>query len=276
MFKSMSVQAQLKFLVPNDKYLDSPPIYFASKGGADANLELSGEFDFEQVDILNARQLSRSPSLETEGFTLKSQKTQVKNFFNDQEVLSVYENEITKLLGDETGANRVKVFDHTKRSDSLEVRTKYRIREPSKVVHNDYSRRSAMQRLRDFLPDEVDEFAKKRFAIINVWRPLFNCAETTPLALCDARTVDKKDLISAERRAADRVGELTLVSYNVKQRWMYYPRMTPNEVLLIKTWDTQQDGKAPFSVHGSFDDPNQCAGALHRTSIETRAFVFFS
>ena len=90
-----------------------------------------------------------------------------------------------------------------------------------------------------------------------------------------ARTLDPADLVASERRAKERTGELTLVSYNPAQRWMYYPKMTPNEALLIKTYDTADDGRARFSIHGAFDNPSLPPDAPPRQSIEARTFAFF-
>ena len=56
-------------------------------------------------------------------------------------------------------------------------------------VHNDYTEWSAPQRVRDILPDEAEELLKRRFAIIQVWRPIRHPVETYPLAMADARTL---------------------------------------------------------------------------------------
>lgn len=53
------------------------------------------------------------------------------------------------------------------------------------TVHNDYTERSANQRLRDILPDEADELLKRRFAIVNAWRSIAGPVYTSPVALCD-------------------------------------------------------------------------------------------
>ena len=55
--------------------------------------------------------------------------------------------------------------------------------------------------------------------------------------------------------------------------WYYAPRMTPDEALLIKGWDSLEDGRARFAPHGAFDLPDTPAGAAPRESIEVRTLV---
>lgn len=95
------------------------------------------------------------------------------------------------------------------------------------------------------------------------------------MALCDARSVAPNDLITVERHAKDRIGEVQQVIRNDQHRWYYFPLMQASEALLIKTFDSAQDGRARFSVHTAFEDPGAPAGASPRESIETRAFLFF-
>ena len=60
-----------------------------------------------------------------------------------------------------------------------------------------------------------------------------------------------------------------------RHEWFYFPDMQVNEVLLIKTYDSMEDGRARFTIHTAFDDPTAAADAPPRESIETRAFAFF-
>ncbi len=270
-----AIRAELNFLAPNDAYRHERPVYVASEGGADAGLYMTGQFELVAVDMVNAREQPEPPTLDREGFALADKPSAVSDFYDDDQISSVYEAEVRDLVATTTGAARVVVFDFTRRGDSQGVREERLTREPSKVMHNDYTDASALQRVRDILPDEADELLKRRFAIINVWRAINVPAETAPLALSDARTLDPANLVVSERRAKERIGELTLVTHNPDQRWMYFPKMTPDEALLIKTYDTADDGRARFSIHGAFDDPTASDNAPPRQSIEARAFAFF-
>jgi hypothetical protein len=44
---------------------------------------------------------------------------------------------------------------------------------------------------------------------------------------------------------------------------------------VFKVFDSATDGRARFTPHTSFDDPNTPPGAPARESIEVRALVFF-
>ncbi|MFB3098785.1 MAG: methyltransferase, partial [Acidimicrobiia bacterium] len=50
-------------------------------------------------------------------------------------------------------------------------------------------------------------------------------------------------------------------------------RMTEDEVLLIKGWDSLDDGRARFTPHAAFNFPGTREDAPARESIEVRTFV---
>jgi hypothetical protein len=201
---------------------------------------------------------------------------QATDFFDEAEVRAIYDPEVEHLIKEATGAARVVVFDHTRRAGSEATRQERNIREPVRNIHNDYTDRSGPQRVRDLLPAaEAEELLKRRFAIINVWRPINEPVRTAPLALCDARSVAPEDLIASERRTKDRVGEIHQVVFNPNHHWYYFPQMRRDEVLLIKTYDSETDGRARFTIHTAFNDPTAPADAPARLSIESRTFAFF-
>jgi hypothetical protein len=189
---------------------------------------------------------------------------------------SLYEAEITSLVLTVSGGTEALVFDHTLRSDSPEVRGQHSTRETASVIHNDYTDASAVKRVRDLLPtDEAERRLQHRFAIVNVWRSIRGIVWNSPLTCCDARTLAPGDLIAAERRAHDRIGELELASWNPAHRWYYYPEMTASEALLIKTYDQARDGRATRTIHSAFDNPLAPPDSPPRESIESRLLVFF-
>ncbi len=271
--KSEPLHATLRYLIPTE----SKPIYIASQGGADAALNIGAEFEEKTVSIHNARVLEDKPTLDQHGFELRDQHSAVKDFYRIESEQAAYESEITDLVLAATGGETAVVFDHTLRSDSRDVRGERQIREPASVIHNDYTDASAAKRLRDLLPaSEAEERLGRRFAIVNVWRSIKGPILDNALTCCDAQTLAEADLVASERRAAERIGELQLVSYNSAHRWYYYPKMHRDEVLLIKTFDSATDGRARRSIHSAFKDPDAPADAAPRESIESRLLVFFS
>ena len=267
------VEAPLKYLAD----AEGVPVYIPSVGGGDATLH-EGRYVMQPVLIHDGRARSEDFSLDREGFVLVTQSTAVGDFYDDNEIAATYESEVRALVRRVTGAERVEIFDHTRRAASLKVQEARLIREPASIIHNDYTARSGPQRLRDHFadnPDEAEALLQRRFAIINVWRSIRGTVANAPLALCDASSVAPDDLVSVERRAKERIGEIQQALHNPAHRWYYFPDMGPDEALLIKTYDSQTDGRARFTIHTAFDDPNAAGDAPSRESIESRCFAFF-
>ncbi len=267
-----AVTAALTYLVDTGV----KPVNYPSVAGEDGVSRWESRHEERSVAIHNGRAAAEPFDLDREGFALVRHDTAVTDFYDDAEVETVYEAEVERLVKAVTGASRVVVFDQTRRSDSVAMREAKGIREPAGSVHNDYTARSAPQRVRDLLPaEEAEALLQRRFAIVNVWRPIRGPVRTAPLALCDARSVAPGDLIAAERRAKDRVGEIQQAVFNPAHRWYYFPNMERDEAVLIKVYDSAEDGRARFTVHTAFDDPTSPPDAPPRESIETRTFVFF-
>jgi hypothetical protein len=267
------MKAHLKFLTN----LDEPLVYVPSKGGGDQTDHV-GNFAMQKVSVHDGRRDKSSASLDVEGFKLVSQETAVDDFYDDVQVESTYHEEVKALLKDVTGAARIEIFDDTRRSSSLEQQRDKNIREPAGIVHNDYTAASGIKRLRDHLkddPGEAEKLLQRRFAIVNVWRSIAGPVVNHLVALCDAATVRPEDLVSVERRADERIGEIQVALHDSEQRWYCFPEMQMDEALLIKTFDSEIDGRARFTLHTSFEDPHAPADAPPRESIETRCLLFF-
>lgn len=270
---SKDFRARLKFLANRDGEL----VYIPSKGGGDST-EHVGNFVMREVQIHDARRDKSASSLDTQGFRLVSRDTAVDDFHDDAQVASIYHEEVRSLLIEETGAKRIEIFDDTRRSSSVESQKALGIREPADIVHNDYTARSGVKRLRDYFADEpaaAERLLERRFAIVNVWRSIAGTVRNHPIVVCDARTVGADELVSVERRAEERIGELQVALHGTGQRWYYYPDMQMNEALLLKTFDSETDGRARFTLHSSCAIPGAPEAAPARESIETRCLVFF-
>jgi len=230
-----------------------------------------------EVEIRDVRPLAETLSLEQEGFQLLSAPTRLKDFDDEEAIRTQYYDEAIELLKTQTGATRVVVFDHTirRRIPGAVERAKGVPRQPVPRVHNDYTVKSGPQRVRDLLGDEAEELLKKRFAVINVWRPIRGPVLDAPLAITDASTIAEGDLVATDLVYPDRTGEIYYVKFNPDHKWFYAPAMRNDEVLLIKCYDSINDGRARFVPHSAFVDPTTPAGAPPRESIELRTLVFF-
>ena len=235
----------------------------------------TGASDFHPMTVRNGRAHAGGFSLERHGFVFVEHKTAVKDFFDRGQLESVYYPEVERLIKAASGAKRVVLFDHTLRSGNEAEREERLIREPVLSAHNDYTEWSGPQRVRDLLPAEAETLLKGRFAIIQVWRAINRPIQSNPLALADASSVADGDLLVAERRYPNRVGQTYRLKYNAAHRWFYFPEMRRDEALVFKVYDSERDGRARFTPHTSFDDPATPAGAGPRQSIEARALAFF-
>ena len=124
----------------------------------------SGKHVLQNVLIRNGRDVLSELSLDTNGFVLTKHETAVRDFYDPDEVKLVYYPEVERLLKRVTGAERVVIFDHIVRNPLLAEHGEKGVRAPAKIVHNDYSFKSAPRRVRDLLPEEADRLLKNRFA----------------------------------------------------------------------------------------------------------------
>ena len=250
------------------------PLYYEVLGDTDIG-EKNAKLDRQQVTIRDGRDGVLQFSLQQHGFELVAHSSAVANFSDSEALKSVYYPEIERLVMDKTGASRVLVFDHTFRHGDEATRLARQVREPVVGVHNDYTEWSAPKRVHDLLPEEADELLKRRFAIVQVWRPTNGVVRAQPLAIADARSIDSADLIAVQRRSPERLGETYSLRYNAAHRWYYFSNMTPAEALIFKVFDSALDGRARFGAHSAFDHPETPAGAPPRESIEMRLLTFY-
>ena len=236
----------------------------------------TGKHEAHRATILNGRSMARDLSMDREGFVFVPHDTRVTDFYDEDELRSVYYPEIEALVKQQTGASRVVIFDHTLRAQDEGIRAERKVREPNRSVHNDYTEWSAPKRVRDLLPaDEAEVLLQGRFAIIQVWRPTRNPVRTNPLAIADARSLQTEELIPSQRSYPGRIGETYQIKYSPEHRWLYFPAMTRNEAIVFKVFDSEKDGRARFTAHTSFDDPTCPPDAPARESIEVRTLAFF-
>jgi len=226
-----------------------------------------------KVTIADGSPRSGLFSLDREGFSFLHSPSSVQNFEDDSEVEETYYKEIRKMVSDAIGAFEVEIFDHTIRVTDPE--TSYR--RPASHAHNDYTEKSGPSRLRDMIGDvRADGWLQDRVVQINVWRPIAEPILQMPLALLDASSYDQSDLVTTEiinERQNGRVGQIYSVVNAPGQRWFYFNEMVKSDAILIKGYDSETDGRARFTPHSAFADPNTPENAPPRRSIEVRTFA---
>lgn len=267
--------------------------YVSSNGKREQNVEeqvvqttihdIRGHESDTHIDVTGFQALN-SPSTVDADLILDGTEEQVKE---------AYYGEVEQLLKRVTGASHVVFFDHTIRKvrpgqpdDSPSNR------QPVQRVHVDQTPASAHTRVKRHAPD----IPWKRFQLINVWRPLKNPVNDYPLAVADFRSIDVvNDLIPTVRVAQPPLpnGETYSVLYNPQHRWYYWSQMTPDEVLLLKCYDSASQALttvkesaaevdetllrdvAGLTPHTAFYDAQAANEGPTRNSIEVRALAFY-
>jgi hypothetical protein len=248
-----SVVAPLNFLVP---MVEKPVAYnYEPPPGTPVR---SGKTETHRVPIRDARQMIGDLSLDKEGFVLLQHQTAVTNFYDEEQIKAVYYPECEGVMQAATGAVRVVAFDHIVRNATMAAIKGSGIKIPAKRLHNDYTAWSSPQRVR-----------------INLWRPIRGPVLESPLALCDAQSLEEENLIAGDLKYPDRTGETYSITYNPNQRYYYFPKMQADEAVLIRCFDSALKGAHRFSAHTGFDDPTSPADAPPRESLEVRTLVFF-
>jgi len=259
--------------------------------------------------VVNIRGHESEYTTENSGFAVYHAPSKEKSFTDEKAIRDSYYQEIEAVLRQHLkGIKKVVIFDHT-----IRRRDKHSPRQPVQQVHVDQSPDAAAARVRRHLPaEEVDELLKGRYQIINVWRPIENAASDFPLAVIDWRSTKPEDFIPVDLmypkrpnsaladdddRGKERLpdeaslqslenyevrGETLLVAPSDNHKFCYVKDMTPDEVMLLKCFDSfgqgmpqGKDGFALRTPHTAFIDPLTPADAPGRQSIEVRCLIFY-
>jgi hypothetical protein len=238
----------------------------------------SGEIDARKVTIRNAR-LEKGLALDVAGFELIKHRSSLSEWvaFQDGDLVKAVDYpEVAEALRQHTGAEKVVIFDHTLRDSTVEAGDGSGFREVVRRVHDDQTFESAPRRVaRHLAPEEAQWRLQRRFAIVNFWRPVVSPVWRAPLALCDARSIESRDLLPSDLVYRDWTGETYSVAYSPDHRWYWFPYQTPSEATLLKIYDSATDGRARLTAHTAFDDPTTVNSAPARRSIEIRAILFW-
>lgn len=258
----------------------TPPDYYFYEPDPSVKLNPPGT-DPHEVEIHNGWALAPQLSADREGFEIHPFNghagAHFDQFDDDASVKTQFYAQVTDFVKRHTGAHRVEVFDHTIRKRlPADLKAQTTVQRPAvMLVHSDYTVKSGPQRVRDLLPDAADGLLRRRVAFFNVWKPLYRQVEELPLAMCDARSHDPDDMLIMELKYRERTGEIYVMRWSPKHRWYYFPQMEANQALLLKTYDSETDGRARFMGHTAFEDPTSRPDAPKRESIEVRTMAFF-
>ena len=237
--------------------------------------ETNVEFVEHVVEIANMRQLLQPLRLDVEGASVLRHQSEVRRFYDEKELRRVGYPETAEMVRSVTGATDVVVFDHNirGRADRAKALTAGEVMPPVFHIHTDFTGKSAEARAAGVLG--ATPAARQRMAAINVWRPIAEPLRDCPLAICDASSVEKCDLLPADLLYPDRTGQIYYVAFNPAHRWYYASDMQTDEVWIFKNYDSARDGRARSTPHTAFIDPTYQPVLAARESVEFRAFAFF-
>ena len=234
------------------------------------------------VRITDARGLAEPPSLEREGLALVGHQSSVTDFRDRDQLEGRYLDEVAELVKAISGAPLVcaspgPVARYADRNDEAKAAG---TAPAARFVHTDYTDVSAKGY---FLPQvmDPDEALRRyrRITIYQTWRALSGPPQDVPLTVCDGRSVQLKDMVTADTilggdYGRDQSFEYSMCRFNPDHRWLYFSNMRPDEMLVFKGYDFDRARPARL-FHTAFEDPSAPADAPPRASIEARAFAFF-
>jgi hypothetical protein len=246
--------------------------------------------DYAETTIHDARNAT-DLGLHTSGFELIARPSAVQDFYDTAEVMRSYYEECKALARKLTGATVVATYDHLIREPGRQISGggTDRMRHVTGAaagggyihsVHMDYTDNTTWDAYLALHGEKPPTGAQRVYAL-NFWRPLSEHVDDFPLAVCDARTVVPEDLfetvVLGYGAASYSWHDIGIETYTVKasprQRWYYYPRMSPQEVLVIKSYDSAGViGRA--CPHSAFANPRAQADCAPRRSIELRVLCF--
>ena len=254
-----------------------PEIYFYEPPHG-TEVRLPGD-DPREMTVHNGWNRAALFSPDHEGFALRDFRSSFQQWDDDGAIRERFYGEAAEFIRGQVGAKRVVIFDHTiraKRNDQQQTDEHATSqRAPVMLVHCDYTPNSGPLRVRQLLPDEADQLLQYRVAFYNLWTPLRGSVEEKPLAMCDVTSSTEDDFLTMKLRYRDRDGEIFVLRYSPRHHWWYFPHMTQDHAILLKTYDSETDGRARFIGHSAFENPDTPSDAPMRESIEIRTIAFF-
>jgi hypothetical protein len=182
-------------------------------------------------------------------------------------------------------ATDVLVFDHNQRSKVRASAKQAEVRNPVAAAHVDYTLSSAPKRSIEILEKaNKTHYIGRRLALINAWRPIIGPAQDFPLALCDVRSVKVNDLVQtdihhfgeSDPNMPRHSGQIYSLRHSLSHKWYYFSDMQPDEVLLLRNWDsTAADKKIGYTPHTGFKNNLAPEDTRPRESIEIRTLVVY-
>jgi hypothetical protein len=255
----------------------------------------------DQPEFLNI-----SKSLEDYSIGFARSPSKVTDFLDHDEVVKVYHTEMKNFARAITGCDFAVALPHLLRDEGVtddkssveDLRRHTKSVRAHHVVHNDYSQGfqeylkglNSKQMRNFFIQKQGAEFEELRarilksqkLVVLNIWRslldePLQHC----PLGMCSRNSISTDDLIEVPlleyggvSLPQDQRFGVLLSSPNHQHAWHYVPKLTKEECLVFKTYDSAMSPFLP-PLHSAFLDPQTPENAPKRRSVEIRIACFW-
>lgn len=246
------------------------------------------KYDPHTVQVTNIRDRESEFSLSKNGiewFTAPTSLSPV-DFSSPQKIQDVYLPEGQCVLKEKLGCDRIILRQPNVRKDSWptqdelskfgkdDSKTRFHRVAPARDIHIDCTPKSAEETLNLYLsPSEISKL--KRWVYFSYWRPIKPILKD-PLCAADITTINAKDLVVFERHVP-KIGR-SLENYSLLfgegQRFYFKRGMQPEDVMLVRFWDSEAEGEVKGSPHSSFED-EEFRDEAARESIEVRCFALW-
>ena len=243
------------------------------------------------IRVHNARLLEPPATLESHGFELVRAGAAASRRQGIGAQVEAYRNASRRIVEELTGCAESRIIQQVHRAGfhGLEPGDTHEPDAPraDAIISSLHVAIPALQAHTDVSPwvelrSEWNAFVKGRHgAIFNVWRStdLDGPIEEKPLAVCCASSVAQGDMV-ATLAPGLLPGDEGFVSYHLahaaSQQWFYYPRMTLDEALVMRFYDTREERGGRRGVfHVAVEDPGTASGARRRESVDIRVAAAF-
>ena len=235
------------------------------------------------IRVHNARLLDPPPTIDVQGFQLVHQETHVYDLLDMEKATTAFYAECSEVVKKITGCADTYVTQHQYRNgygDLPEGHPKRMKPTPNGSPGRYGGTHSDISPMAENRWDDIVD--GRHCAMFNLWRStdLENDIQVMPLAVLDMTSLDFADMVAADAWGGASSQQQHLVSYrlayNPNQRWYYFPRMTPTEMLVFKQYDTREPDPTLRQVyHGAIPDPNTTDDSPLRQTIEVRVLALF-
>jgi hypothetical protein len=219
--------------------------------------------------------------LDQSGFAIVNAACDEVDFHDAGRIRESYYPVVERLLRDAFDGARVIALSHTfRRSVPLSVELfpiyatvarRVVVRPPTRRVLGGETEHAVKAMLRYKLGEKhADALLRNRVMLVTVWRPVGAVAR---LAVCDVRTVAYEDLAAITPDCIDDGDDHVrpALSFGSRQNWYCFPTRPGNDVLILKDYDSIDDGRSQrcfrFAIVNGAGSGN--------ASIEVRAVVGF-